>query len=136
MESYTMKDELDGATLIEPEKNVDTPQEMEFSTPISDVIDHPVMSQAMAQVQETVPQKVSKVSQKQQYPMNLKKDQVEALIAGLAGLIGFSDIIQTKLIDIVPQALNDSGKLTLTGMAITGLIVAIAFYFLRQFLLK
>ena len=131
-----MNNELEGATVIQEEKNVDTPQEMEFSTPISDVIDHPAMSQAMAQVQETVPQKVSKVSQKQQYPMNLKKDQVEALIAGLAAVVGFSDIVQNKLIDIVPQALNESGKLNLTGLAITALIVSLAFYFLRQFLLK
>lgn len=129
-----MRDELDGATLIE--KNVDTPQEMEFSTPISDVIDHPVISQAIAQQQESAPaQKVSKGSSKQ-YPFNLKKDQVEALIAGLAGVIGFSDVIQNKVIDMIPQALNESGKLTLTGLGITALIVAVIFYFLRQFILK
>lgn len=132
-----MNDELDGSTtIIREEKNVDTPQEMEFSTPISDVIDHPVMSQAMAQVQETMPQKVSKVSQKQQYPLNLKKEQIEALIAGAAAVVGFSDIVQNKLIDVVPQALNDSGKLNLTGLAITALIVALVFYFMKQFLLK
>ncbi len=136
METFTMKDELEGATLIQEEKNVDTPQEMEFSTPISDVIDHPAMSQAMAPQQEVVTQKISKMSQKQQYPMNLKKEQVEALIAGLAAVVGFSDIIQNKVIDIVPQALNESGKLNLTGLAITALIVSIVFYFLRQFLLK
>lgn len=130
-----MRDELDGATLIE--KNVDTPQEMEFSTPISDVIDHPVISQAIAQQQESAPaQKVSKGSSKQQYPLNLKKEQVEALIAGLAGVIGFSDVIQNKVIDMIPQALNESGKLTLTGLGITALIVAVIFYFLRQFILK
>ncbi len=136
METFTMKDELEGATVIQEEKNVDTPQEMEFSTPISDVIDHPAMSQAMAPQQEVVTQKISKMSQKQQYPMNLKKEQVEALIAGLAAVVGFSDIIQNKVIDIVPQALNESGKLNLTGLAITALIVSIVFYFLRQFLLK
>lgn len=134
MENMSMRDELDGATIIHEEKNVDTPQEMEFSTPISDVIDHPVIAQAMAQQQEA-PMKVSK-SGKTQYPMNLKKDQVEALIAGLAGVIGFSDIVQNKVIDMIPQALNESGKLTLTGLGLTALIVAVAFYFLRQFLIK
>lgn len=128
-----MKDELDGATLIE--KNVDTPQEMEFSTPISDVIDHPVISQTIAQQQESAPQ-TKKISAKQQYPFNLKKEQVEALIAGLAGVIGFSDIVQNKVIDMIPQALNESGKLTLTGLGITAVIIAVVFYFLRQFILK
>lgn len=135
MENFNMNDELDGATIIQEEKNVDTPQEMEFSTPISDVIDHPAMSQVMSQAQESAPQKVSKVSQKQ-YPLNLKKDQVEAIIAGLAAVIGFSDIVQNKVIDIVPQALNESGKLNLTGLAIMALIVSLVFYFIRPFFIK
>jgi hypothetical protein len=134
MENMTLRDELDGATVIE--KNVDTPQEMEFSTPISDVIDHPVISQAIAQQQESAAPPAKKMSSKQQYPFNLKKDQVEALIAGLAGVIGFSDIIQNKVIDMIPQALNESGKLTLTGLGITAVIIAVIFYFLRQFILK
>lgn len=131
----TLRDELDGATLIE--KNVDTPQEMEFSTPITDVIDHPVISQAIAQqAMESSAPPAKKVSSKQQYPLNLKKEQVEALIAGLAGVIGFSDIVQNKVIDMIPQSLNEAGKLTLTGLGITAVIIAVIFYFLRQFILK
>lgn len=129
-----MRDELDGATTIE--KNIDTPQEMEFSTPISDVIDHPMMSAGGADAISMSTPKASPATPKTAYPMNLKKDQVEALVAGLAGVIGFSDVIQNKVIDILPQALNESGKLTLTGSVLTAVIIAVLFYFLRQFLVK
>lgn len=139
-----MRDELEGTTELEqPDKNVEEPQEtMEFSTPISDVLDGPnlkgfssivdAVDGGSAPVSETRVKKASTT----QYPLNLKKEQVEALIAGLAGVVGFSDVIQNKLADTFPQTLSESGKLNMTGMAVTLLIIAVIFYFGRRFILN
>lgn len=124
-----MRDELGGYESIE--KNVEPSQEMEFSTPISDVIDTPQM--LIGEPSEPVMKKSSSSSK---YPLNLKKDQVEALIAGVAGILGYSDFIQSKLIDTFPQFISDSGKLSATGSAVTVLIIAVIFYFLRKFIMN
>lgn len=134
MENYSLRDELDGTSII-TEKNIETQQEMEFSTPISDVIDVPAMSQSvLAEVPSSKPAQAAPSSSK--YPLNLKKEQVEALIAGIAGVIGFSDFVQNKLIDNIPQAIKENGKLSVTGMVITLLVIAVAFYFIRKFTLN
>lgn len=129
MESYSVKDELCGTTEI---KNVDTQQEMDFSTPIADVLDTP--QQSMMMEAAPAPKQVASTSSK--YPLNLKKEQVESIIAGLAGVIGFSDFVQNKLIDNIPQALNEGGKLSPTGMVITLIVIAVLFYFIRKFAMK
>lgn len=128
MENLSMRDELTGTTLItdlvheekEQKKNIGEEQ-MEFSTPIEQVLENvPSMTQEPKGPATTA------------YPFNLKKSQMEALVAGVAGVIGFSDIIQNKLVDIVPQILNDSGKLSGIGMLVMTLVVAIIFYFLKK----
>ena len=115
-----MRDELSGSTLLsdlteekKEEKNIDKEQ-MEFSTPIEQVMDTPPLMQPQ-EIMSPVAQKVMSASQ---YPFNLKKNQVEALVAGVAAVIGFSDIVQTKVLDMIPQALNDSGKLSGIGMLV------------------
>ncbi len=123
-----MRDELTGTTLLSDlidetsqEKNIDK-QQMEFSTPIDQVMD--VQPQRIIQAP----------SQKSSgYPMNLNKKQMEALVAGVAAVIGFSDVVQGKILDMIPQALNESGKLSAVGMAVMVLLVAVIFYFLKQF---
>ena len=130
-----MRDELSGSTLLsdlteekKEEKNIDKEQ-MEFSTPIEQVMDTPPLMQPQ-EIMSPVAQKVMSASQ---YPFNLKKNQVEALVAGVAAVIGFSDIVQTKVLDMIPQALNDSGKLSGIGMLVMVLVVAVIFYFLKRF---
>ena len=143
MENLSMRDELDGSVELEI-KNVEEEQEaMEFSTPISDVLDTPASMKGFSNPPDTgdmnpnfpVKEKYSGPASTK-YPFNLKKDQIEALLAGLAGVIGFSDSIQNKLIELFPQMLSDSGKLTLTGMGATLLIIAVIFYFGRKFILN
>jgi hypothetical protein len=133
----TIRDELDGCVSLDvEEKNVEESQEtMEFSTPISDILESPVPPQMKSfMAPEDTP--IQKKTSGPQYPLGLKKDQIEALIAGLAGVIGFSDPVQNKLIDMFPQMLSDSGKLSMFGMAIVLVIVAVIFYFGRRFIMK
>ena len=91
-----MRDELSGSTLLsdlieekKEEKNIDKEQ-MEFSTPIEQVMDTP----PVIQPQEMMAPMAQKAMAPSQYPFNLKKPQIEALVAGVAAVIGFSDIVQ------------------------------------------
>jgi hypothetical protein len=138
MNNMSMRDELAGSTDIsalldkkEEEKNVDTKQEMEFSSPINDVMDTPgALPDIMAPQISAAPERSSG------YPFNLKKNQVEAILAGLAGVIGFSEIVQDKISEFVPQAIGESGKLSTTGMVVMLGIIAIIFFFLKRVVMK
>ena len=138
MENMSMRDQLTGTTLISDlmddkdevknpvEKNIDKEQ-MEFSTPIEQVME--------PQMPSMVPMQ-SETRSSSKYPFNLKKNQVEALVAGVAAVIGFSDVVQNKVADIFPQMLGDSGRLSGVGMGVMALLVAVIFYFLKQFAMK
>ena len=110
---------------------------MEFSSSIQDVmtapIDAPPMSTGEAPVYMTEPKKASSPSG---YPLNLTKAQMESLVAGVAAVIAVSGPVQDKLGDMIPSFFNDLGKLSATGMAVTVLVTAIVFYFLRQIVVK
>ena len=143
MENLNMSDQMGTATIIEPEKNIEKEQEeMEFSSSIQDVMSSPIDSAPMTTSQEAMmvhPQLVpseKRAAASSGYPLNLSKAQVEAIIAGVSAVIGVSGPIQDKLADMVPNFFNEFGKLSPTGMAITVVIVAIVFYFLRQFVIK
>lgn len=65
-------------------------------------------------------------------PAGLTKEQMHALIAGVAAVVAFSKPVQTKLADFVPKFLGESGDLSVTGMAVTALIAAVLFYFANR----
>jgi len=145
MDTVTMRNELDGAVLLtsEPEheetheKNIEEPQEaMEFSTPIADVLEAPVPPQLKSFTTSDEAPLISKKTSGPTYPLGLKKEQLEALVAGVAGVIGFSDPIQNKLIDMFPQMLSESGKLSMFGTAVILLVIAVIFFFGRRFIMK
>lgn len=132
MENMSMTDQLSGSTPIEPKKNIEEKQ-MEFSSSIQDVMSAPLDSSAApAEIIESKPVRPSA----SKYPLNLNKAQFESLIAGLAAVIAVSGPVQDKISEFVPAFFNDVGKLSTQGMAITLLIVAILFYFMRQFFVK
>ena len=128
-----MTNQLSGATNIEPKKNIEEKQ-MEFSSPIQDVMSAPVDS--LAHVQEITSSPEIKTSSKSKYPLNLNKAQFESLIAGAAAVIAVSGPVQDKIYEFMPAFLNESGKLSTQGMGVTLLLVAIIFYFMRQFFIK
>ena len=68
--------------------------------------------------------------------MNLTTEQIEALMVGFICVIAFSRPLQEKLVQIVPQYLNENGSKSTIGLAITGLIAAVLFFFGRKFLMK
>jgi len=118
------------------------PIEMDFSTPIQDVmpsaafesdetpgLNGPYRSPSnnrvvgiSAGVVQAEPSTASKM------PMGLTKEQLHALVAGIAAVVAFSKPVQDKLSTVVPNFMGDSGALSLTGMVVTALIAAIVFY--------
>ena len=68
--------------------------------------------------------------------MNLTTEQIEALMVGFICVLVFSRPLQEKLVQIVPQYLNENGSKSAVGLAVTGLIAAVLFFFGRKFLMK
>jgi len=128
------------------EKNVHTSQEAPVmnldSTPINELMTSPeimdqsqmpppvqqyappVQEHAQVQAQAAEPKKAESKN-----PMNLTDEQYNAAIVGIVCVIAFSDPVQNKLANLIPQFVNDSGSRSSTGMAITGASAALIYYF-------
>ncbi len=135
MENFTMTDQMAGATAIEPKKNIEEKQ-MEFSSSIQDVMTAPIDSPPISTGEAVYMGESKKTSSSSGYPLNLTKSQMESLVAGVSAVIAVSGPIQEKLSDMIPSFFNEMGKLSATGMAVTVLVTAIVFYFLRQMVVK
>jgi hypothetical protein len=61
--------------------------------------------------------------------LGLTPEQMQALVSGIFAVAVFSKPVQTKLTEMVPKFLGESGDLSLTGMVVTALIAAVLFYF-------
>lgn len=69
------------------------------------------------------------------YPLNLTKEQVEALLAGLVAVGVFTGTVQEKLAATVPNFLDAMGKRSTVGMLVTALLAAVVYYFSRRIVL-
>jgi hypothetical protein len=138
-----------GLLKIEPENKVDTSQMAEFSSSIEEVMAGPGQ---MLQDEIMGPSRAPIIKQKSNYrseddqgepkktkssnPFGLTDDQFQAAIAGVVAVLAFSKPVQTRLISMVPNFLNENSELTMTGMAVTALVAALIFFFVKQYLLK
>jgi hypothetical protein len=140
METFTMTDQMGGATEIaadEPpvEKNI-VEEKMEFSSSIQDVMSAPIDTPPQNTDDFVIPSaKPSQSARASPYPLNMTKAQFEALIAGVSGAIAMSPMVQDKLADILPSFFNEMGKISGTGYAVTVLVIAVIFYFAKQFIM-
>jgi hypothetical protein len=131
------------------EKNNLSEVEMNLSTPIEEVMDTPmglmqpqsgihqpqmidgrVVSEHPAGPSTSAP--AVQAPTRKTYPFNLNEDQVQALIAGLAGVAAFSKPVQEKLMSTLPQVISPEGGLSTIGLVITALIAAIIFYLIKR----
>lgn len=126
------------------QKNIHTSQEAPVmnldSTPINELMTAPeVMDQSQmpppvqqytppVQAQAQAPPAEPKKSDSKN-PMNLTDEQYNAAIVGIVCVIAFSDPVQNKLANLIPQFVNDNGTRSSTGMAITGASAALIYYF-------
>src|SRR6056300_40984 len=119
----------------EPEKNVSENKQTMDSTPINDLMMEPPMMVDEPRMQGMMPQKEAKAPESKN-PFNLTDDQMIALIAGAAAALAVSKPVQDKLVTSVPKFLNEQGARSLVGLASTGLVAAVVFYFVKDQIVK
>lgn len=114
----------------------------DFSTPIEEVMQNDVMGSPYANPQAPTAPRRSNVDAGHQgaekrsskIPFGLSEEQFQAALAGAAAVVAFSKPVQERLRSMVPKFVGESGDVSLTGLAVTALIAAIVFYFLKKFL--
>jgi len=127
------------------EKNVNENKETMDSTLITDVMgpqemSEPPMMAMMQQQQQQVPQMVrspqvsgNETPTKKSNPMNLTDEQMQALVVALCTAVAISKPVQEKLAGSVPKFLNAQGNRSMVGLAVTGLVAAVIFYFAKRY---
>jgi len=131
-----------------PEKNVRQSKETMDSTPINDIMmeppmmtDEPKMQGMMPQMTAPQPQGAYPSPQQAQEPakknpLNLTDDQLVALIAGVCAAAAVSKPVQDRLATSIPKFLNEQGGRSMVGLAATGGVAAIVFYFIKDYIVK
>jgi len=132
-----------------PEKNMSENKQTMDSTPINDLmmeppmmLDEPKMQGMMPQMTAPHPQGAYAMPQREaakpesKNPFNLTDDQMIALVAGLATAIAVSKPVQDKLVTSVPKFLNEQGSRSMVGLASTGLVAAVVFYLVKDYIVK
>jgi hypothetical protein len=120
--------------------------EMDFSTPISDVVPSadfdsaPMMGGPYKNPQNNKVVALSLDnagsgggSSSTKNPFGLTDDQLNAALAGIAAVAAFSKPIQNKLADLIPKFMSDAGDLSATGMLATAFIAAVIFFVVHKF---
>jgi len=132
----------------QPEKNIVQNKQTMDSTPINDLMmdapmmmDEPRMQGMMPQMTAPNPQGAYAMPQKEarpesKNPFNLTDDQMIALVAGAAAAIAVSKPVQDKLVTSVPKFLNEQGSRSMVGLASTGLVAAVVFYLVKDYIVK
>jgi hypothetical protein len=132
------------------EKNVSENKQTMDSTPINDIMmeppmmmDEPRMQGMMSQMTApqpqgayAAPQAKKEAAPASKNPFNLTDDQMIALIAGAAAALAVSKPVQDKLVTSVPRFLNEQGSRSMIGLASTGLVAAVAFYLVKDYIVK
>jgi hypothetical protein len=132
----------------ESEKNVGEKKETTTmdSTPINDIMMDPPMMNDEPRMQSMQPPLIAQerptngangangpVSKN---PMNLTDDQIMALVAGACASLAVSKPVQDRLATSIPRFLNDQGGRSMVGLASTGVVAAIVFYFVKDYVIK
>jgi hypothetical protein len=120
---------------------------MEFSTPISDVVPSADFDAAPPTtggpyrnpqnnkvVSLSLDNTTTGSAPKTKNPFGLNDEQFHAAVAGAAAIAAFSKPVQNKLSEMIPQFTKPGGDLSVTGIAVTAFIAAMAFYILMKVL--
>ena len=134
-----------------PEKNMSTNKDTMDSTPINDVMmmeppaltEDPRVQGVMPQMVAAQPQaaypspaKTKEEAPESKNPLNLTDDQLTALIVAACTAIAVSKPIQDRLATSIPKFLNEQGGRSMVGLATTGAVAAIIFFFAKSYIIK
>jgi len=134
---------------VADEKNV-RQQHMD-STPISEIMEPEMVQPADPRMQGVMPQMVAPqpgaptaasfaMQQQQQQapekqnPMGLSDDQMTALLVAACAAAAVSKPVQDKLVTSVPRFLNEQGSRSAVGLAATGAVAGVLFYFGKNYI--
>ena len=132
----------------QPEKNVSQSKETMDSTPINDIMmdppqmtEEPRMQGMMPQMTAPQPQGAYPVSQappepEKKNPLNLTDDQLTALFVAACTAAAVSKPVQDRLATSIPKFLNEQGGRSMVGLATTGGVAAIIFFFAKSYIIR
>lgn len=128
--------------------NIDDNQsEMDFATPLSEVMGEPEQPQQMMMMQAPsantmmAPQAPPQVAPQQKAkgtsnPGNLTDEQLDALLVSAAAMLAFSTPVREKMLQFTPQLFTEGGARTLAGGIATGIFAGSVFYGVKKFVLN
>jgi hypothetical protein len=130
-----------------PEKNMSQSKETMDSTPINDIMMEPPMMTEEPKMQGMMPQMTAPQPQgaypspqvqepAKKNPLNLTDDQLIALVAGVCAAAAVSKPIQDRLATSIPKFLNEQGGRSMVGLAATGAVAAVVFFFVKDYIVK
>jgi len=136
------------STSFKAEKNMVQSKETMDSTPINDIMmdppmmtDEPRMQGMMPQMTAPQPQGAYPVPQappepEKKNPLNLTDDQITALVVAACTAAAVSKPVQDRLATSIPKFLNEQGGRSMVGLATTGVVAAVAFYIVKDYIVK
>ena len=132
-----------------PEKNVRENKETTMdSTPINDIMMEPPMMTDEPRMQGMMPQMTAPQPQgayptpqappqpEKKNPLNLTDEQLTALFVAACTAIAVSKPVQDRLATSIPKFLNEQGGRSMVGLATTGVVAAVAFYIVKDYIVK
>lgn len=133
---------------IQPEKNVSQSKETMDSTPINDIMMDPPQMTEEPRMQGMMPQMTAPQPQgmhaangqaekpESKNPLNLTDEQMAAALVAACTALAVSKPIQDKLATSIPKFLNEQGGRSMVGLATTGVVAGIAFYIVKDYVIK
>src|SRR5210317_1720115 len=131
----------------EPEKNVSENKQTMDSTPINDIMMEPPMMMDEPKMQGMMPQMTAPQPQgayaapqapqpEKKNPLNLTDEQLTALVVAACTAVAVSKPVQDRLATSIPKFLNEQGGRSMVGLAATGAVAAVVFYFIKDYIVK
>jgi hypothetical protein len=138
------------STSFTPEKNIRQSKETTTmdSTPINDIMMEPPMMTDEPRMQGMMPQMTAPQPQgayptpqappkpENKNPLNMTDEQLTALVVAACTAAAISRPVQDRLATSIPKFLNEQGGRSMVGLASTGVVAAIIFYFVKDYIVK
>jgi hypothetical protein len=136
------------STSFKAEKNMVQSKETMDSTPINDIMMEPPMMTEEPRMQGVMPQMTAPQPQgaypvpqappepEKKNPLNLTDDQLTALVVAACTAAAVSKPVQDRLATSIPKFLNEQGGRSMVGLATTGVVAAVAFYIVKDYIVK
>jgi hypothetical protein len=136
------------STSFRNEKNMSESKETMDSTPINDIMMEPPMMTEEPRMQGVMPQMTAPQPQgayptpqappqpEKKNPFNLTDEQLTALVVAACTAAAVSKPVQDRLATSIPKFLNEQGGRSVVGLATTGVVAAVIFYIVKDYVVK